>query len=149
MKLLTRHTMVIYLIINIQTKIRASSIQTLNYSGVIQTLKYIVLNQNMYVIIHSNNCNKSNCPSHDQITTCINAPTCKYCGPGHPTSDPLCPRYQKEKEVVTLSFEKNISFGHARSKVEAGEISYATMLKLGRVNPAFAASVTPHPLLAQ
>ena len=27
--------------------------------------------------------------------------------------------------------------------MEAGEISYATMLKLGRVNPALAASVTP------
>ena len=59
--------------------------------------------RNLWVCSH---CNLNNCPSHDQITLCLNPPSCKYCRPGHPTSDPLCPRYQKEREVVTISYEK-------------------------------------------
>ena len=76
-------------------------------------------------------CDQRNCPSQNPSVPCQNRPKCKYCGLGHSTRDPNCPRYQKEKEVVAVSLENNIPFNHARVKVESGTVSYATMAKMG------------------
>ena len=81
-------------------------------------------------------CNKTDCPSkpdpdnNSESASCPNPPHCKYCGPGHTTRDNNCPRYQKEREIVNISYEKNISFQNARSKVEDGDISNTTASKL-------------------
>ena len=75
-------------------------------------------------------CNKKNCPSQSQNIPCPNSAHCKYCGPGHSTKSSTCPRYLKEREIVNISFEKNISFQNARNKVESGEISGTTVAKL-------------------
>ena len=79
-------------------------------------------------------CSKTDCPSVNAGTTCPNQECCKYCGPGHATSSIQCPKYKKEKEVVTISHEKNISFFTARQKVESGVISDFTKNKIMQPN---------------
>ena len=67
---------------------------------------------------------------HPEGEPCTNETRCAHCGLGHMSNDPTCPKYLKEKEVVAVSFEQNIPYDKARSKVSDGEISYATMLKI-------------------
>ena len=76
-------------------------------------------------------CNKPDCGSVNGAA-CINPPYCKFCKSGHASSDRSCPKYLKEKEIVNVSFEKNISFNHARHKVESGTVSYATVAKMNK-----------------
>ena len=71
-------------------------------------------------------------PQNEQNRICQNQPACIYCGPGHGSNDPKCPRYQKEKEMVEISHEKNISFTEARTLMDNGTRSYASTL---RANP--------------
>ena len=67
--------------------------------------------------------------SHRENEICNNLPHCAHCGSGHSTNDPNCPKFLKEKEIVAISYEKNIGFKEARGQVEQGVISYASTLK--------------------
>ena len=79
-------------------------------------------------------CDKMDCPSKNAGTPCPNQERCKYCGPGHATSSNQCPKYKKEREIVTISHEKNISFLQARKNVELGAISETTKNKIQQPN---------------
>ena len=73
-------------------------------------------------------CNKC-AKTHGKDQPCeTNILICIYCGPGHGSNDPNCPRYLKEKEIVELSYEHNVSYPQARIQLESGTRSYAATL---------------------
>ena len=67
---------------------------------------------------------------HPEAENCTNEARCAHCGPGHTSDDPTCPKYIKKREIVAISFEKNVPYQTARNNVAEGEISYASKLKL-------------------
>ena len=67
---------------------------------------------------------------HPDTNVCNNEARCAHCGPGHASDDPTCPKYIKEREIVAISYEKNVSYETARNEVTQGETSYASKLKL-------------------
>ncbi len=56
-------------------------------------------------------------------------PSCRNCKGAHPSSSKQCPTWVKEKEIVKIKTEKDISFPEARRLCEpknaAGPVSYA------------------------
>lgn len=72
----------------------------------------------------SNKCSRnvrcSRCSKDHSSEVCsTEEPLCCHCSGKHPTSDRNCPRYLKEKEIVTLKYKENISFPEARRLVES------------------------------
>ena len=71
--------------------------------------------------------------NHERDQACeTNILTCIYCGPGHGSNDPNCPRYLEEKEIVELSYQHNVSYPQARIQLESGIRSYAATLRGNR-----------------
>ena len=69
-----------------------------------------------------------NCEQHNPI------PSCVYCGSGHGSNDPQCPKYLKEKEIIELSHENNVSYPQARNEIDSGKRSYASTLRMSNPN---------------
>ena len=70
--------------------------------------------------------------SHDRTYNCeLNNSTlrCVYCGPGHGSNDPNCPKFLKEKEIIEISHERNVSYPQARIELDTGNRSYASTLR--------------------
>ena len=74
--------------------------------------------------------------NHEESLACTAALRCIACGQGHSNLDPKCPRFQKEKEIVELSYEKNVSFPAARTLQLNGTRSWASLVKESKNAPA-------------
>ena len=75
-----------------------------------------------------NNCGKN----HFDKENCreyVGTPICVYCGPGHASSDPNCPEFRKQKEIVEISHENNVSYPDAKVQLNTGTRSYASVLR--------------------
>ena len=73
--------------------------------------------------------------THDRHHNCEQThptPSCIYCGPGHSSNDSQCPRYLKEKEIVEISHERNLSFLDARQQINSGQRSYASTVRMSK-----------------
>ena len=80
--------------------------------------------------------------NHNKDDICSAALRCVACGQGHSSLDPKCPRFLKEKEIVEISYEQNVSFPQARTLLTSGTRSYASLLK-GNNGPTGAQAVSP------
>ena len=60
---------------------------------------------------------------------CSNNPRCRNCEGSHPPNSKKCPTWEKEKQIVKMKTEQNISYPEARrlceSKNTAGPVTYA------------------------
>ena len=57
-------------------------------------------------------------PEHEDATQCPNAPHCANCKGAHPAYAKVCPHWLREKQVIKIKMEKNITFPEARKLVE-------------------------------
>ena len=57
--------------------------------------------------------------SHGELA-CTNLPSCYNCHGSHPASDPNCPRFRQEKDIILLSYENDIPFAEARNLFKNG-----------------------------
>lgn len=88
---------------------------------------------------HSKNyCKKSpicaRCGDTHNDQDCKNDPHCANCSGDHPAYFRSCPQWKTEKAILTIKFEKNISFPEARKEVErtspdTSRNSYANVAK--------------------
>ena len=60
------------------------------------------------------------CGQTHSNSLCTNLPTCYNCHRSHPASDPNCPMYRQEKDIILLSYENDISFPAARNLFNEG-----------------------------
>ena len=88
---------------------------------------------------HSKNYCKKNpicakCGDEHNDPDCKNESHCANCSGDHPAYFRTCPQWKKEKAILTIKFEKNISFPEARKEVERtspdqSKNSYANVAK--------------------
>ena len=67
--------------------------------------------------------------SHDESLDCKDNLHCVSCGEGHRNNDPHCQKYLKEKEIVEISYQKNVSFPQARTLLATGTRSFANIVR--------------------
>ena len=67
--------------------------------------------------------------SHDESIDCKDSLHCVSCGEGHRSNDPHCRKYLKEKEIVEISYQKNVSFPQARTLLATGTRSFANIVR--------------------
>ena len=61
-----------------------------------------------------------NCGQHHGDSTCTNPPSCYNCHKPHPASDPGCPKFRQEKDIISISYENDIAFPEARELFKQG-----------------------------
>ena len=61
-----------------------------------------------------------NCGQMHDESPCPNLTSCYNCQRSHQASDPNCPRYRQEKDIILLSYEKDIPFSFARDLFRDG-----------------------------
>ena len=69
-----------------------------------------------------NNCRKeqrcAKCGQDHEDHECDNEHQCVNCGGDHPAYYKSCPHWKKEKDILKIKFEQNISFGEARQRYD-------------------------------
>ena len=88
---------------------------------------------------HEDNCLKKpicgNCggEKHCSVRNCGETPKCANCNGNHPGSSRYCPSWKKEKQILTVKYQRSITFFEARKIVEeqisAPGKSYASITK--------------------
>ena len=67
------------------------------------------------------------------VRNCSETPKCAYCNGNHPVSSRDCPSWKKEKQILTVKYQRPITFFEARKIVEeqlsAPGKSYASITK--------------------
>ena len=88
---------------------------------------------------HENKCGRQaicvNCsmPEHCPVGQCQRPAKCVNCSGEHPANSKQCPAWEKEKKILKIKCEQNISFPEARKQYEQfyDTRSYASALKPG------------------
>ena len=91
---------------------------------------------------HENKCGKQaicvNCsmPEHCPVGQCQRPAKCVNCSGEHPANSKQCPAWEKEKKILKIKCEQNISFPEARKQYEQfyDTRSYASAVKPGTCN---------------
>lgn len=66
---------------------------------------------------HEERCSRCG-QNHNYLVCTADEPFCVHCSGRHAASDRNCPKYLKEKEIVTIKYKDNITFFEARKRVE-------------------------------
>ena len=94
---------------------------------------------------HENKCNRQairvNCgePEHCPSGSCQRPAKCVNCSGDHPSSSKVCPSWEKEKKIVKIKVEQNITFPEARKQYEQlfyEAKSYASAVRPSTCNKA-------------
>ena len=91
---------------------------------------------------HENKCGRQaicvNCsmPEHCLVGQCQRPAKCVNCSGEHPANSKQCPAWEKEKKILKIKCEQNISFPEARKQYEQfyDTRSYASAVKPGTCN---------------
>ena len=91
---------------------------------------------------HENKCGRHpvccNCaqPEHFASGQCDKPAKCVNCSGDHPANSKECPQWEKEKQILKIKCEQNISFPEARKQFEQfnGAKTYASAVKPGTCN---------------
>ena len=91
---------------------------------------------------HENKCSRQaiciNCgmPEHCASGQCQRPAKCVNCSGDHPANSKECPQWEKEKKILKIKCEQNISFPEARKQYEQfyQAWTYASAVKLGTCN---------------
>ena len=91
---------------------------------------------------HENKCGRHpvccNCaqPEHCASGQCDKPAKCVNCSGDHPANSKECPQWEKEKQILKIKCEQNISFPEARKQYEQfnGAKTYASAVKPGTCN---------------
>ena len=91
---------------------------------------------------HENKCGRHpvccNCaqPEHCASGQCDKPAKCVNCSGDHPENSKECPQWEKEKQILKIKCEQNISFPEARKQFEQfnGAKTYASAVKPGTCN---------------
>ena len=91
---------------------------------------------------HENKCGRHpvccNCaqPEHCASGQCDKPAKCVNCSGDHPANSKECPQWEKEKQILKIKCEQNISFPEARKQFEQfnGAKTYASAVKPGTCN---------------
>ena len=91
---------------------------------------------------HENKCGRQaicvNCsmPEHCPVGQCHRPAKCVNCSGEHPANSKQCPAWEKEKKILKIKCEQNISFPEARKQYEQfyDTRSYASAVKPGTCN---------------
>ena len=91
---------------------------------------------------HENKCGRQaicvNCsmPEHCPVGQCQRPAKCVNCSGEHPANSKQCPAWEKEKKILKIKCEQNISFPEARKQYEQfyDTRSYASAVKPGTCN---------------
>ena len=91
---------------------------------------------------HENKCGRHpvccNCaqPEHCASGQCDKPAKCVNCSGDHPANSKRCPQWEKEKQILRIKCEQNISFPEARKQYEQfnGAKTYASAVKPGTCN---------------
>ena len=91
---------------------------------------------------HENKCGRHpvccNCaqPEHCASGQCDKPAKCVNCSGDHPANSKECPQWEKEKQILKIKCEQNISFPEARKQYEQFNIAktYASAVKPGTCN---------------
>ena len=75
-------------------------------------------------------------PEHEDPTQCPNAPHCANCKGAHAAYSKVCPHWLKEKQVIKIKTEKNITFPEARKLVESNSQTPTYASKAAAATPA-------------
>ena len=93
---------------------------------------------------HENKCGRQalcvNCgePEHCPSGSCQRPAKCVNCSGDHPSSSKVCPSWEKEKKIVKIKVEQNITFPEARKQYELfyEAKSYASAVRPSTCNKA-------------
>lgn len=65
------------------------------------------------------------------VENCTSDPHCSNCDGDHPAYSRSCPAWKREKEIITLKVNENISYKEARNRLSFVQLSYADAPRAG------------------